>query len=63
MIKSKPDIYREPGEMCEWVAFVRQKQDKKAIKVNLGQFPDWLPAYNVANERFGANQVVLVEPV
>lgn len=61
-MKKKPDVYREAGEVVEWVAFIKQKQDKKAIEINLGKFPDWLPARNAANERFGANQVILVEP-
>jgi hypothetical protein len=61
-MKIKPDIYREAGETCEWIAYIKQRQDRKSVEVNLGKFSDWLLAYNYANEKFGANQVVLVEP-
>lgn len=58
----KKDIYREENEIVEWVAFVKQYQDKKAVMVKLGKFSNWLSASNKAKERFGDNQVVLVEP-
>lgn len=61
-MRNKKDIYYEPAQVIEWVAYVRQNGDNKAYPIKLGKFSNWLSARNAANERFGANQVVLVEP-
>lgn len=53
-------IYREPGEIVNWIAYV--KQNNVAVEIKLGKFGDWNSAFECAKTKFGSDKIVLIEP-